>query len=151
MFRMFQSNDVQQGIDLFEKAGALPEDRIIVLILAVCWIVFSVLVYDRTARITRGWLRWLVVVLTATLLTGLTVFVWFDSAILAWVRAETALVSRIQSGLVLLFMLGWIVMGALLTRLIRRHDLSLTMRLLTGYVGAFFLMHLLTSIFVFYY
>lgn len=120
------------------------------LIPVICWLVFSVAVYEAARNVKNKILRVGLAVFSAAGITLLTVFALFDRSLLAVLRAHGTFFLPFSDGMMFEFLIFWIVMGALLT-IVQAKENPPVQRVAVGFIGAFFVAHFTLSAFVFFY
>lgn len=120
------------------------------LLPVICWLVFSVAVYEAARRIQHKALRVAVAILTAAALTALTLAVLFDRPLLSILKAQGSAMLPLGNALTLEFLILYLGLGALFTA-VQSKENSLVQRIAAGFIGAFFAAHFTLSAFVFFY
>lgn len=120
------------------------------LIPVICWLVFSVAVYEASRNVKNKILRVVLAVFSAAGITLLTVFALFDRSLLAVLRARGTFFLPLSDGMMLEFLILWLIMGALLT-VVQAKENSPVQRVAVGFIGSFFVVHFTLSAFVFFY
>ena len=120
------------------------------LIPVICWLVFSVAVYEASRNVKNKILRVVLAVFSAAGITLLTVFALFDRSLLAVLRARGTFFLPLSDGMMLEFLILWFVMGALL-KVVQAKENPPVQRVAVGFIGSFFVVHFTLSAFVFFY